>query len=93
MVLYNASFLYVTTILNPMLREIHKLDTEASTLFYVLSGLSFLLTTPIAFYLRSHRIMKRRMIMYLALCMMGLGMIIRTGDFRDYLLISYFFPS
>lgn len=93
MVFYNAMFLYVTTILNPMLREVHNLDTEASTLFYVLSGISFLMTTPIAFYLRSRKIMKRRVIMFVALCIMGLGMIIRTGDFRDFLMITYMFPG
>lgn len=63
-----------------MLVTVYGLDVEMSSLFYILSGVAFLLTTPVAFILRSRRIMRRRVIIYMALVIMGAGCVVRTGN-------------
>ena len=68
--------------MNPMLNEIYKLEPEKSSLFYTLAGVAFSITTPLAFQLRSRKIMRRRPIMFLALIMMSAAMIMRTGDIK-----------
>jgi predicted MFS family arabinose efflux permease len=77
-----ASFLYQSTLTNPMLSEIYGLEPEMSSLFYMIAGVGFIIFTPIAFQLRSRKIMLRRSIIFMALCVMGFAMIIRTGDLR-----------
>jgi hypothetical protein len=66
-----------------MLLEIYGLEAEVSSLFYTISGVAFVLCTPIAFMLRSKRIMRRRSIMMLGMVMMGVSSIVRTGDLID----------
>lgn len=56
------------------------MDVELSSLFYTISGIAFLFATPIAFILRSRKLMRRRVILYCALIAMGVGCIIRTGN-------------
>ena len=82
LVVYTAVFLYQSTIMNPMLYEIYKLEPEKSSLFFTLAGVAFIITTPVAFQLRSRKIMRRRTIMFLALMMMSSAMIMRTGDIK-----------
>lgn len=82
--MYFSCFMYVATMLNPMLKVVHDLDPHTSTMFYMVSSLAFLLATPLAFVLRSKQILQRRVIIYGALVLMGLGMIMRTGDFREF---------
>jgi hypothetical protein len=67
MVVFTASFLYQSTIMNPMLYEMYKLEPEKSSLFYTIAALAFVIGTPVAFFLRSRKIMKRRSIMFTAL--------------------------
>ena len=80
---WQTSFLYQTTLMNPMLLEIYGLETEVSSLFYTISGVAFVLSTPVAFMLRSKRIMRRRSIMMSGMVLMGIASIVRTGDLRD----------
>lgn len=82
MLCWTAAFLYQSTIMNPMLSEIYNLEPAKSSLFYTIAGVSFLFTTPVAFLLRTKNIAKRRTIMFWALFMMGVGMIVRTGNLR-----------
>ena len=39
--------------MNPMLAEIHYLETQKSTLLYMITGLAFLIMTPVAIILRT----------------------------------------
>lgn len=89
MVCWTAAFLYQSTIMNPMLSTIYELEPEKSSLFYTLAGVAFLITTPVAFLLRSKKLAKRRTIMFWALFFMGVGMIIRTGDLRGEAMIYW----
>lgn len=83
MVLWTAAFLYQSTIINPMLAEIYQMEPEKSTLFFTIAGIAFLVATPVAFELRKRRMAKRRSIQYVSLVGMGVGMIIRTGNFGE----------
>lgn len=83
MVLWTAAFLYQSTIINPMLAEIYQMEPEKSTLFFTIAGIAFLVATPVAFELRKRRMAKRRTIQYVSLVGMGVGMIIRTGNFGE----------
>ena len=49
MVMFTASFMYQSTILNPMLNSTYEMEPEKSSLLYTLAGISFLVTTPVAF--------------------------------------------
>ncbi len=82
LVTFTAAFLYQSTILNPMLYEIYTLEPEKSSLFFTLSAVAFVVTTPVAFQLRSRKIARRRPIMYFALLLMASAMIMRTGDLK-----------
>lgn len=82
MVTWTGGFLYVSTILNPMLLEYYKMETEKSSLFYTLAGVAFLISTPIAFQLRSRKLMARRAILVMGMWLMGFSMIIRTGNLK-----------
>jgi drug/metabolite transporter (DMT)-like permease len=64
-----------------MLVTIYEMDVEKSSLFYILSGIAFLVATPVAFILRSRQVMRRRVILFMALAIMGLGCVVRTGNF------------
>ena len=49
MVMFTASFMYQSTILNPMLSSVYEMEPEKSSLLYTLAGVSFFITTPVAF--------------------------------------------
>ena len=65
-----------------MLAEIYNLTPEKASLIFTITGIAFILTTPVAFQLRSRKIVRRRTIMFIALMMMASAMIMRTGDIR-----------
>jgi MFS family permease len=59
------------------------METEKSSLFYTLAGVAFLISTPIAFQLRSRKLMARRAILVMGMWLMGFSMIIRTGNLKQ----------
>ena len=72
-----------------MLTQIHFLEIEKSTLLYLITGVSYLLATPIAILLRTRQIIKRRVLIIIAFIIMGGGMIIRTGEFYGQVIIYW----
>ena len=78
---YLSMFCFSSCIMNPMLLEYYEITPEKSALFSLLGAVSFLLTTPVAFFLRNHGV-SRRIIIFLALLVLGVGMIIRTGNMQ-----------
>jgi MFS family permease len=80
MVVWTASFMYQSTLINPMLTSIYDIKVELSSMFFTISGIAFILATPIAFILRTKRLMRRRVIMYCALTLMGIACVVRTGN-------------
>ncbi len=75
-----TAFYYQSTIINPMLVDLYELDVEKSSLLYTLSGVAFIIAAPVAFQLRSRKIMKRRVIIYFAMFLTSFALIIRTGN-------------
>lgn len=76
-----------------MLSSIYGLETEISSLFFTISALSFVFGTPITFQLRKRKLASRRSIIYVALSLMGLAMIIRTGNLRGNEVIHWVYTS
>jgi fucose permease len=64
-----------------MLQEYYEITPEKSSLFALIGGVAFLMTTPVAFYLRKNNF-RRRGIIFTALLLQGVGMIIRTGNMQ-----------
>lgn len=65
-----------------MLVQLYGMEVEISSMFFTISGVAFIAVTPIAFILRSRRIMRRRVIMYMSLVLMGVACIVRTGNIK-----------
>ena len=79
--------------MNPMLSQIYDLAPEKSSLFFTIAGVTFIITTPVAFQLRSRNIARRRTIIYVALAVMAFANLIRTGDYRGEAKIAWVYVS
>lgn len=82
MIMITGCFVYQSTIMNPMLNEIHHIEPETSSLFFTIGAVTFLVGTPVAFQLMKRKIATRRTIIFTGLVLMGLGLVFRTGNMR-----------
>jgi len=78
---YLSMFCLGSCIMNPMLLEYYNITPEKSSLFGLIGAVSFLMTTPVAFFLRNCGV-SRRSIIFLALTFMSVGLVIRTGNMQ-----------
>jgi hypothetical protein len=49
-------------------------------LIYTLAAVGFLVATPFIFIVRSRQLIKRRVLIYMGLVIMGIAMVSRTGN-------------
>lgn len=68
--------------MNPMLSSIYELDVEISSLFITISGVAYVIFMPLAPMLRTRKIMRRRVIMFSSLVLMGFACVMRTGNLK-----------
>lgn len=67
--------------MNIMLISVHGLSDERSTMVYLSSSLSFIITSPLAGLVMKKKMIPRRALIYIGYCIITTGMIISTGDF------------
>ena len=79
--------------MNPMLDQIYGLPPQKSSLLFIIESFSYIITTPVAFQLRSRNIARRRTIIYVALAVMAFANLIRTGDYRGEAKIAWVYVS
>ena len=77
---FMSSFYYSSTLVNPMLSAYYETTTEKSLLIFSTAAIGFLTGSSTIMYLIKNDFIQRRSALILGLCIIGLGMIVRTGN-------------
>lgn len=77
---FMSSFYYSSTLVNPMLSTYYEITTEKSLLIFSTAAIGFLIGSLTIMYLMKHDVVRRRFALIFGLCVIGLGMIVRTGN-------------
>lgn len=75
----NFGMYFQLPLMNKMFVEVFEITPDKSNLFWLISGLSFAMFTPLSHFLLKRKLARRRMIMFIGLTIVSLSLTFRSG--------------